>query len=234
MFKKMGSSLERRDCERKTMLKKAVVCLLVLVVLGCFFLNRGCQHEWSEATCEKAKTCLRCGEKTGSPLGHYYYEGNCVRCNINDPNYVDLNRLGFQTSYGMNEWMQICAYDFGEGTVTWETHGQSWDQSFDQDFLYTGSAKNGGEFETYYQNSNGVMSCNIVTNDKMEYNYYGTNLWVIYDRVVYLNKYVVLKTRMDTSEKWFIPMDMIDWSRDLVQDPYTNTGKRYLRTDISF
>lgn len=46
--------------------------IIVLYALICTILLTGCQcrHEWSEATCATAKTCIKCGETEGQPSDH--------------------------------------------------------------------------------------------------------------------------------------------------------------------
>lgn len=52
---------------------------LALVLLGVLCLT-GCNHKhvWEEATCYTAKTCKRCGETQGEPLGHLWMGSNCT------------------------------------------------------------------------------------------------------------------------------------------------------------
>jgi hypothetical protein len=47
--------------------------LFALLLSGC-----QCKHEWTEATCEEAKTCSVCGETEGDPLGHTWSEATCT------------------------------------------------------------------------------------------------------------------------------------------------------------
>lgn len=51
------------------MKKKILVAILVyvmcLLLAGC-----ACKHDWVEATCTEPKTCSKCGETEGEPLGH--------------------------------------------------------------------------------------------------------------------------------------------------------------------
>lgn len=42
-----------------------------------------CSHNWQEATCNKSKTCAKCGETLGEPLGHTTEFGVCSRCGEN-------------------------------------------------------------------------------------------------------------------------------------------------------
>ena len=37
-------------------------------------------HDWADATCEKPKTCARCGLTEGAAPGHDYQNGTCTRC----------------------------------------------------------------------------------------------------------------------------------------------------------
>ena len=66
--------------------------------------NTECVHTFQEATCEKAKTCTRCGITVGEALGHTFQEATCEkaktcsRCGVTEGvalqhNYV-LNAQG--------------------------------------------------------------------------------------------------------------------------------------------
>ena len=48
----------------------------------------GCEHDWSDATCQAPKTCSKCGETEGDVADHSYVEGACSVCGAEDPNYV--------------------------------------------------------------------------------------------------------------------------------------------------
>lgn len=52
----------------------AAFFLLTLLLTGCIFHK----HEWAEATCEEPKTCVKCGETEGEPLGHDVIEATCT------------------------------------------------------------------------------------------------------------------------------------------------------------
>lgn len=58
-------------------MKKLLIIALALVMLlaltGCF-----CQHEWVEADCVNPKTCTKCEETEGAPLGHTWAAATCV------------------------------------------------------------------------------------------------------------------------------------------------------------
>lgn len=52
--------------------------LLIIAVL-CMFVLAGCKckHQWAPATCESPRTCTKCDEVEGSPLGHNWREATC-------------------------------------------------------------------------------------------------------------------------------------------------------------
>lgn len=49
-------------------------------------ITAGHTHTWTDATCDKPKTCTECGTTEGEPLGHDYQNGVCTRCGAKDPN----------------------------------------------------------------------------------------------------------------------------------------------------
>lgn len=52
---------------------------LCLFLLGAFCLvGCGHKHQWEEATCDTAKTCVECGETEGEVPGHDYEEATCT------------------------------------------------------------------------------------------------------------------------------------------------------------
>ena len=60
--------------------------LLITLLFGLLFLSscNMCDHVWNEPTCNAPKTCEKCNETKGAPLGHEYFMGECVRCKIPD------------------------------------------------------------------------------------------------------------------------------------------------------
>lgn len=52
---------------------------LCMLLLGAFCLA-GCghEHQWEEATCDTAKTCIECNETEGEALDHNYAEATCT------------------------------------------------------------------------------------------------------------------------------------------------------------
>lgn len=49
-----------------------VLSLLSIMLTGCCI-----SHNWQEATCTEPKTCTKCGETEGEPLGHVWQEATC-------------------------------------------------------------------------------------------------------------------------------------------------------------
>lgn len=58
MYKKLGMA--------------ALLLAVVLELTGC-----QCEHEWAEADCLNPKTCTKCGETEGEPVGHHWSEATC-------------------------------------------------------------------------------------------------------------------------------------------------------------
>ena len=55
----------------------AVFAALMLIRCGIDYL-KGCEHDWREATCEEARTCSKCGDVEGEPIGHDWQEATCL------------------------------------------------------------------------------------------------------------------------------------------------------------
>ena len=70
-------------------MKKLLIFISFITIILFSSCNDSCEHLWSDATCDKPKTCSICGETTGDALGHSYSNGKCSICNETDPNYVD-------------------------------------------------------------------------------------------------------------------------------------------------
>ena len=69
----------------------AILALALLLTLaGC-----QCKHEWVEADCGNPKTCAKCGETEGEPLGHDWKDATCqapktcTRCGLTEGETVD-------------------------------------------------------------------------------------------------------------------------------------------------
>lgn len=54
------------------------VSIVLLGILLCVLLaGCQCEHEWAEATCTEPKTCTKCKETEGEPLGHNWKAATC-------------------------------------------------------------------------------------------------------------------------------------------------------------
>ena len=54
------------------------VSIVLLGILLCVLLaGCKCEHEWAEATCTEPKTCTKCKETEGEPLGHNWKAATC-------------------------------------------------------------------------------------------------------------------------------------------------------------
>ena len=53
----------------------------IIMTLLLFFSLCGCclNHEWADATCTEPKTCTKCGETEGEPLGHKWVDATCTK-----------------------------------------------------------------------------------------------------------------------------------------------------------
>lgn len=58
-------------------MKKKISVVLLLVLMSLSLAACACKHEWVEATCTAPKTCAKCGETEGEPLGHDWAEATC-------------------------------------------------------------------------------------------------------------------------------------------------------------
>ena len=55
-----------------------VLCILCVIMLAAC----QCKHDWIEADCTTAKTCVRCKEVIGKPLGHAWIPATCTEAKI--------------------------------------------------------------------------------------------------------------------------------------------------------
>lgn len=58
---------------KKHFLNLLWIFLCTLLLCGC-----SCQHEWADATCTAAKTCIKCAETEGDAVGHSWKDADCV------------------------------------------------------------------------------------------------------------------------------------------------------------
>ena len=209
----------------------------------------GCDHEWTNATCLSPKTCNLCGKTKGNTtdhnymdancdhpkrcsfcdytvgkaLGHNYIDGCCTKCSSRDPNYVDLNYFGYINNYGMNTWVQITSYSFGENYV----EAYIFDvRSYDYNYV-----ENGGvfadNFDYFLKNPTTNITdsncfkisnreqCKYMSNDTISI--YDDGFWEqssIFDRAVNTNnsKLVIKTLNHNSDEVWFVPCDLLDFT----------------------
>lgn len=64
-------------------MKRTIAILIVLAVTVLTLSACGHKHTFSEATCTAPRTCEKCGETEGEPLGHTTEIGQCSRCSEN-------------------------------------------------------------------------------------------------------------------------------------------------------
>lgn len=69
-----GKRLKGNGDNRKIYL----ILLAVVMILGALFSTKICIHDWKEATCDGAKTCVKCGKTEGEALGHSWTEADCT------------------------------------------------------------------------------------------------------------------------------------------------------------
>lgn len=80
-----SSSVSCVGCGYKN-LKDVKFCSNCGAMMSSQTVNSGtsnCSHAWNDATCDTPKTCSKCGETSGSALGHTTTTGICSRCNQN-------------------------------------------------------------------------------------------------------------------------------------------------------
>ena len=59
------------------MKRKIFVVLCAAVAVSMLLTGCACRHKWKDATCTEPKTCEKCGETEGEPLGHDFLEATC-------------------------------------------------------------------------------------------------------------------------------------------------------------
>lgn len=253
-------------------LKKFLASLLPIFLIF-VFTACGCKHEWSEATCLNPKTCNLCGVTEGEPiehsymdancdnpkrcsfcdategkaLGHNYVDGYCTKCYIKDPNYIDLNIFGFTNMYGMNVWLEVSGYDFGNNRVFAIASLES--PAFDFKAFYGNYFKRGWirkndlvSASTVTVNLFGSSSTtvyNVISNDVITYDSgAGIEPATIEKRVVdSKNSKLVMKTIHEDwysdEEYWYVPADLLDFSTiKLYEKNENNPG--YSKYSINF
>lgn len=74
-------------------------------------------HDFTEANCFSPMTCRRCNKTEGERLSHIYKSGICSICQSKDPNFIDLNEVGFTNRHGYDAWIMVADYNLEEGYV---------------------------------------------------------------------------------------------------------------------
>lgn len=234
---------------KKILISLLPICL-IFVLTAC-----NCEHEWSEATCVSLRTCNICGvtegdygehdfaeancttpkrckicsEIEGEALGHKYIDGFCRICYADDPNYIDLNKFGFANMHGMNVWLEVSGYDFGNNLV-YVTSNSSSDYVIMDFYIFSGSYfqfarlsnRDTGPITSITADmldGYGTTVYNVISNDVISYNSSedGTGTFTINDRVVDSNNSkLIMKTSYeafwDEDEYWLVPVDLLDFS----------------------
>ncbi len=250
---------------------KKFLASLLPVFLIFVFTACGCKHEWSEATCLSPKICNLCGVTEGKPiehsymdancdnpkrcsfcdategkaLGHDYVNGYCTKCYIKDPNYIDLNNFGFTNMYGMNVWLEVSGYNFGDNTViaTLDRSELTFKVFYNQYFIH-GSIHIDSSFSAavsaeMIRNSFGTTVYQAISNDVITYSSgSGNEPATIIERVVDSNNSkLVLKTVHEDwsgdEEVWYVPADLLDFSTIKLYEKNENNPS-YSKYSINF
>lgn len=207
-------------------MKKIIAVLLVVCVLFTFSACGECEHDWVDATCEEDEYCSICGEKGEEAKGHFFDKGYCKNCYLKDPNYVDLETFGFTNMYGMNVWIEVDGYNFEQGYATLDARlGPS------LKFFYVDS----GYYESYFIEFEQLVlgkadkeDCDLFAGNTVFTVYSNSiinterGIWTIFDRKVYTaEEMLVLKTKFDGTEHWYVPIDLLDLTETTRDDEYT-------------
>lgn len=109
---------------KKSFFKKIFSILLCVALLFCGACEEEyedsqqvCEHEWKEATCERAKYCKNCYLEEGSPLGHDWTEATCFsskkckRCNKSSG--IHLNHEGGEATCSKRPICEKCNQEYG-------------------------------------------------------------------------------------------------------------------------
>ena len=102
-------------------MKKVILLILVSILLLVAFTScakiklfggkgKACEHEWTEATCQSAKTCKLCGTTEGSTAPHKTAKATCT-----DPQRCTV--CGFTTDF----WQGALGHDWIEANCLTET-----------------------------------------------------------------------------------------------------------------
>ncbi len=59
-------------------MKKLSLFITFVLTVSIILTSCGHEHTYSPATCENPRTCTKCGETNGAPVGHQWIEGDCT------------------------------------------------------------------------------------------------------------------------------------------------------------
>lgn len=110
----------------KRMITAILALALLLTLAGC-----QCKHEWTQADCLAPKTCTKCGETEGAPLGHVWKDATCqapkacARCGLTLGETIDHS-----WEAATCEAPETCAMC---GSTQGEALGHSWKEANYQD-----------------------------------------------------------------------------------------------------
>lgn len=176
-------------------------------------------HDWVDATCTEAEYCEVCGEKGEKAKGHSYDKGYCKDCYHKDPDYVDLSTFGFTNMYGMNVWIEVEELDFYNGYVMANRSAiggispylrcfyDGYYKSYILHADYLASGISSPDAADYV----GVIVFSTVSNSSINSE---RGNWTIYERRVDdSGEMLVLKCKVDGTERWYVPVALLDLPR---------------------
>ena len=91
----------------------ALAFVMLLALAGC-----ACEHEWLDADCINPKTCAKCEEVEGAPLGHTWSAATCV-----DPKICE-NCAATEGEPKGHEWVEANCTEPNICSVCGETDGE--------------------------------------------------------------------------------------------------------------
>ena len=91
----------------------ALALVMLLALAGC-----ACEHEWMDADCVTPKTCTKCQEIEGAPLGHTWSAATCV-----DPKICENCAVTEGEPKG-HEWVEATCTEPNICSVCGETDGE--------------------------------------------------------------------------------------------------------------
>ena len=57
-------------------------------------------HEWKDATCSDPQTCMVCGTTSGTTVDHSFFDGKCLNCGEDDPDFNSETMVWIPTKGG--------------------------------------------------------------------------------------------------------------------------------------